>query len=110
MRHERAHFNMNNHYVWRRDFTAVRFIEACIVKAARGRPGFSPGFIFAGHTDECERKNRIRAAIIELGLADSIIGTVAGKPETYRACFERHYHESLWPISGSTPLPSGGSG
>ena len=82
---------MNRPYVWRRDFTAAKFIERRIVEEARGRPGF----VFAGRTDEAERKRRIREAIVDLGIADNIIGTVTGKPETFRACFERHYREPL---------------
>ncbi len=82
---------MNRPYVWRRDFIAAKFIERRILEEAHGRPGF----VFAGRTDEAIRKTRIREAIVELGIADNIIGTVAGKPETFRQCFERHYREPL---------------
>ncbi len=49
------------------------------------------GFVFAGVTDSAERRERIRKAIIDHRLSDVIIGSVNGKPQTYRQAFERAY-------------------
>lgn len=52
--------------------------------------------IFFGSTTPAERKERIRAAILERGVDVAIIGKLAnGKPETYAEAFQRFFKEPL---------------
>jgi hypothetical protein len=51
--------------------------------------------VYAGPTTSEQRKERIRTAIREGNLAEIVIGTRRGKSETFAACFERFYGESL---------------
>ncbi len=54
--------------------------------------------ILAGATDEAMRRERIRSAIIECHLDQTIIGkSPSGKTATYAQCFERFYGEPLNP-------------
>lgn len=52
--------------------------------------------IFAGASDHAIRRERIRAAIVEKGLAPVIVGRARdGKPLTYSQAFERLYGTPL---------------
>ncbi|HZP86617.1 MAG TPA: hypothetical protein VFB54_07330 [Burkholderiales bacterium] len=52
--------------------------------------------VFAGTTDRDIRRERIRAAILERGLAAVVLGKGAGgKPENYLQIFERLYQQPL---------------
>jgi hypothetical protein len=52
--------------------------------------------VFTGTTDCDIRRERIRAAILERGLAAVVLGKGAGgKPENYQQIFERLYSQPL---------------
>lgn len=50
---------------------------------------------FDGLTNPAQRRDRVRAWISELGLAQVIVGSRNGKSETYQRAFERLYGEPL---------------
>lgn len=51
--------------------------------------------VFAGDTTVEQRRDRVRAAILEHGLETVIAGSRDRKPETYAQVFERLYGEPL---------------
>lgn len=52
--------------------------------------------IFDGVTDQTERRERFRAAILDAGLELVVCGRGSdGKPNNYRQAFERLYHTQL---------------
>jgi len=51
--------------------------------------------VFTGITDRDVRRERIRAAILEHGLTEVIVGRHEGKPQTYAQVFERLYGTPL---------------
>ena len=76
----------------RTQFHAFDVETAFVVRLAKlGRS------ITVGCTDHEIRKERIRSAIIQTGVASRIIGEFAGsrKAETFQELFERHYGEPL---------------
>lgn len=66
--------------------------------------GWHRGELRFGTTDEFIRRDRIRARIIELGLADATAGRRNGEPESWRALFFRLYREDLFSV---TNVPGG---
>ena len=61
---------------------------------------FIPG-IYAGRTNQRERQERIRAAIVECGLANEHFGKrLNGTRETFQEAYERFYGTSLLPTQG----------
>lgn len=48
-----------------------------------------------GVTTREERRERIRAAILERGVADAVAGNAKGRGETWRGLFRRVYGEGL---------------
>lgn len=58
--------------------------------------------VFAGTTDPHVRRERIRSAIIECGLAETTFGKRQdGSRETFRQAYERYYAMPLQPSEGS---------
>lgn len=51
--------------------------------------------LFEGVTTLEERRERIRARILERGVADEVAGVSRGSPETWRALWERVFGESF---------------
>lgn len=51
--------------------------------------------LFAGVTSTQIRRDRLCVTLLERGLADSHAGKFDGKSITWRAVFERLYHEEL---------------
>lgn len=51
----------------------------------------------AGVTTREIRRDRIRAVILDRGLADRVAGTAKGRPETWREIYERVYRSPLQP-------------
>jgi hypothetical protein len=51
--------------------------------------------VFEGVTDRDTRRERMRAAILEHGLAQVVVGRREGKPCTYGEAFEILYEEKL---------------
>ena len=49
----------------------------------------------AGVTTREMRRDRIRAAILERGLADATAGNAKGRPETWAQVFQRIYRQPL---------------
>lgn len=75
--------------------------------------------VFEGVTDRDTRRERVRAAILENGLASVVVGRREGKPCTYAEAFELVYGEPLVhghkrqppqvsaaPKTSTTPAPS----
>lgn len=59
--------------------------------------------VYTGITDRDIRRERMRAAILEHGLAAVVLGKGAGgKPESYQQIFERLYSQPLNVPRGST--------
>ena len=75
------------------DFHAFDVEQFFVKRLKQHRPG-----ITAGLTDSGDRRERIRAAIIECGLDCAIIGRKPdGRSETYAEAFTRFYGEPLEP-------------
>ncbi len=53
------------------------------------------GDLFEGDTNTAQRKERLRTAIQEVGLACVIVGSKQGKPVTWQQAFESLYGEPL---------------
>ncbi len=53
-----------------------------------------------GRTTALERRDRIRARVLELGWGDRIAGRRNNEPESWRSLFFRLYRE---PLDGATP-------
>lgn len=51
--------------------------------------------LFAGVTDTATRAARLKVTLLQRGLTESIAGRLEGKPVTWRAVYERLYHEPL---------------
>lgn len=51
--------------------------------------------LFAGVTSTETRRDRLKVVLTERGLTESIAGRLEGKPVTWRALFERLYHDTL---------------
>ncbi len=69
-------------------------IEAWICKQLE-----SPALLCGG-TSAIDRRDRIRARILELGWADRIAGRRNGEPESFASLFFRLYKT---PLNGDTP-------
>ena len=60
--------------------------------------------IFAGITDTSTRRERMRKAVLDNGLAQTTIGRRNGREETFEDCFERLFSEPLQPLVDD-PIP-----
>ena len=52
----------------------------------------------AGVTTRDQRRDKIRAAIVDRNLADAVAGSAKGKPETWAQLFQRVYRQPINPM------------
>ncbi len=52
----------------------------------------------AGVTTRDQRREKIRAAILDRNLADAVAGNAKGKPETWAQLFQRFYRQPINPM------------
>jgi hypothetical protein len=52
----------------------------------------------AGVTTRDQRRDKIRAAILDRNLADAVVGNAKGKPETWAQLFQRVYRQPINPM------------
>jgi hypothetical protein len=52
----------------------------------------------AGVTTRDQRRDKIRAAILDRNLADAVAGNAKGKPETWAQLFQRVYRQPINPM------------
>lgn len=52
----------------------------------------------AGVTTRDQRRETIRAAILDRNLADAVAGNAKGKPETWAQLFQRVYRQPINPM------------